>query len=181
MVANKKPNHKYTIPEILVGLVLFAALFGGLVGAVSGSSDVSTDETISSEKIEPNRMEVTQQPEIEVTQQPEIEVTQQPESENSANETTGQINARKSAKNYLDYTAFSRSGLINQLEYEGFTTEEATYGVDSLNTDWNEQAVKAAKNYLDYTAFSRSGLINQLEYEGFSTEEATYGVSANGY
>jgi CheY-like chemotaxis protein len=81
----------------------------------------------------------------------------------------------------LDYTAFSRSGLIKQLEYEGYSTEEATYGVDALNTNWNDQAVKSAKNYLDYTAFSRSGLIEQLEYEGFTTEEATYGASANGY
>jgi hypothetical protein len=30
----------------------------------------------------------------------------------------------------LDYMAFSRSGLIDQLEYEGFTTEQASYGVD---------------------------------------------------
>jgi hypothetical protein len=109
------------------------------------------------------------------------EVKPEPKVDTSSNETTGQENAKKSAKNYLDYTAFSRSGLINQLEYEGFSTEEATYGVDALDTDWNEQAAKSAKNYLDYTAFSRSGLINQLEYEGFSTEEATYGAGANGY
>jgi hypothetical protein len=38
--------------------------------------------------------------------------------------------AWKSAESYLDFTAFSRSGLIDQLEYEGFTTEQATYGVD---------------------------------------------------
>jgi hypothetical protein len=35
-----------------------------------------------------------------------------------------------SAESYLEYTAFSRSGLIDQLEYEGFTTAQATYGVD---------------------------------------------------
>jgi hypothetical protein len=33
------------------------------------------------------------------------------------------------AKEYLDYTHFSRSGLIGQLKYEGFTTKQATYGV----------------------------------------------------
>ena len=34
---NYKPKHKYTIPEILVGLVLFTALFAGLIGFVTDS------------------------------------------------------------------------------------------------------------------------------------------------
>ena len=37
--------------------------------------------------------------------------------------------AAKSAKSYLEYSAFSRDGLIDQLIYEGFTREEAEYGV----------------------------------------------------
>ena len=38
-----------------------------------------------------------------------------------------QQNAVRKAKDYLDYTAFSRSGLINQLvEFEGFATEGLT-------------------------------------------------------
>ena len=37
--------------------------------------------------------------------------------------------AVKKAKEYLDYSSFSRSGLISQLKYEGFTTEQAEYGV----------------------------------------------------
>lgn len=36
------------------------------------------------------------------------------------------------ARDYLDYSAFSRSGLIDQLEYEGFTTKQATYAVDQV-------------------------------------------------
>ena len=38
--------------------------------------------------------------------------------------------AAKMAKTYLDTMAFSRSGLIEQLEYEGFTHEQAVYGVE---------------------------------------------------
>jgi Host cell surface-exposed lipoprotein len=41
--------------------------------------------------------------------------------------------AAKSAKNYLDTMAFSRSGLIEQLESEfgdGFTHAQAVYGVN---------------------------------------------------
>ena len=37
--------------------------------------------------------------------------------------------AAKSAKDYLDFSSFSRSGLIEQLEFEGYTSEQAEYGV----------------------------------------------------
>lgn len=94
--------------------------------------------------------------------------------------TKAQENAVKKAKSYLNVMAFSRNGLIKQLEYEGFTNEEAVYGVDNISVDWNEQAVKKAKSYLDLMAFSKSGLISQLEYEGFTYEQAVYGAEQNG-
>ena len=54
------------------------------------------------------------------------------------------------AKEYLDLSAFSRSGLIKQLkEYEGFTLGQATYGVTVLKANWNRQAGLKAKAYLD--------------------------------
>ena len=37
--------------------------------------------------------------------------------------------AAKKAAQYLEFMAFSRQGLIEQLEYEGFTHEQAVYGV----------------------------------------------------
>lgn len=77
--------------------------------------------------------------------------------------------------------AFSRTGLVNQLVFEGFTEEEAEFGVAQSNADWNEQAAKSAKSYLENMSFSREGLIDQLEFEGFTSEEAEYGVSKNGY
>lgn len=95
--------------------------------------------------------------------------------------TLGEKNALKAAKSYLDYTAFSYTGLIEQLEYEGYSHSEAVYGADNCGADWNEQAAKAAANYLDYTSFSRSSLIEQLEYEGFTHSQAIYGVEQNGY
>ena len=94
--------------------------------------------------------------------------------------TKAQENALKSAQSYLRFSAFSRNGLIKQLEYEGFTHEQAVYGVDNVGADWNEQAVKSAESYLKYSAFSRKGLIEQLEYEGFTHEQAVYGVDQNG-
>ncbi|MDI9916721.1 Ltp family lipoprotein [Rhodococcus sp. IEGM 1379] len=94
--------------------------------------------------------------------------------------TGGQKNAVRAAKDYLAYTAFSRQGLIEQLEYEDYSTADATFAVDYVAPDWNEQAAKAAADYLDYSAFSRQGLIEQLEYEGYTTAQAQYGVEQTG-
>lgn len=95
--------------------------------------------------------------------------------------TKGQANAKKSAASYLSFMSFSRSGLIRQLESEGYSTADATYGVDAQNADWNAQATKSAKTYLDLMSFSRSGLIALLESEGFTNAEAIYGANKNGY
>lgn len=93
-----------------------------------------------------------------------------------------QQNAVRKAQDYLEYTAFSRQGLIEQLvSIEGFSSADATYAVDSLDVDWNEQAAKKAKDYLEYTAFSRQGLLEQLvSIEGFTPSQAAYGVSTTG-
>lgn len=95
--------------------------------------------------------------------------------------TTGEKNALRTAREYLSFSAFSYTGLINQLEYEGYSTEEATYAADNCNANWNEQAAKSAKEYLDISSFSRQELINQLIYEGYTQEQAEYGVTQNGY
>ena len=95
--------------------------------------------------------------------------------------TAGMSNALSRGKEYLRTMPFSYSGLINQLEYEGYTTEEATYAADNCGADWNEQAVLKAEEYLDMMSFSRDGLISQLEYEGFTSTEAEYAVGQIGY
>ena len=96
-------------------------------------------------------------------------------------ETVSQKNAVRSAQNYLSIMAFSRSGLIEQLTFEGYPTKDAEYAVDKVNPDWLEQAAKSAQNYLSMMAFSRSSLIEQLIYDGFTKQQAEYGVSAVGY
>ncbi len=50
----------------------------------------------------------------------------------TASESVGERNARQSAADYLAYSSFSRSGLIGQLEYEGFTTAQAEYGATAV-------------------------------------------------
>lgn len=95
--------------------------------------------------------------------------------------TTGEKNALRTAREYLNISAFSYTGLIKQLEYEGYSTEEATYAADNCNANWNEQAAKSAKEYLSVMSFSRQGLIEQLMFDGFTQEQAEYGVTQNGY
>ena len=111
---------------------------------------------------------------IDETNQPAVE-------EEQSTETVNQQNARQKAESYLNFTAFSRQGLIEQLEYEGFSNIDAEYGADAVNADWMEQAALKAKQYLDSSSFSKQGLIDQLVFEGYTQEEAEYGVSQNGY
>lgn len=93
----------------------------------------------------------------------------------------GKKNALKTAENYLSFSAFSKKGLIDQLEFEGYTSEEAKYAADNCGANWNEQAAKKAQSYLDFTSFSKQGLIEQLEFEGFTHDQAVYGAKAVGY
>lgn len=88
--------------------------------------------------------------------------------------TFGEQNALSKAYQYLQYSAFSYTGLIEQLEFEGYSHSEAVYAADNCGADWNEQAVKKAKQYLEHSSFSRSGLIDQLEFEGFTHSQAEY-------
>lgn len=104
------------------------------------------------------------------------------ESEAPAGEPTlGEKNALQSAKSYLDYSAFSAKGLKEQLEFEGYSSDEAQYAVDHCGADWMEQAALSAKQYMDYSSFSRQALIEQLEFEGFTHEQAEHGAEAVGY
>ncbi len=96
-------------------------------------------------------------------------------------------NAVKEAQSYLNFSGFSRNGLIQQLSSEygsGFTLDAATFAVNYLEdnnlVDWNEQAVREAKSYLEFSSFSRAGMIEQLSSEygsQFTKEQAEYAVS----
>lgn len=46
--------------------------------------------------------------------------------------TIAELNAKAKAKEYLSFMAFSRQGLIEQLEYEKFTHDQAVYAVNKV-------------------------------------------------
>ena len=100
--------------------------------------------------------------------------------------TRPQLNAVRSAENYLSFAGFSRDGLIQQLSSsagDGYDVADATVAVDSLNVDWNEQAVRSAKQYLELTGFSCSGLVEQLSSSAgskYTVDQARYGAQQAG-
>lgn len=119
----------------------------------------------------------------------EMEPNSKPSSEAKAGPTISaeEIAARGSAESYLyNLGGFSYNGLIDQLssEYgEQFPEDVAKRAVDSLDVDWDEQAVMSAKSYIEMDHFSRQGLIDQLssEYgEGFTIEQATHAANEVG-
>ena len=85
-------------------------------------------------------------------------------------------NADEKAQELLDIMAYSYSGLIEELETEGFSHLEAVAAADNCGADWNEEAVRMAGEYLDFLFTSETELQEQLEFEGFTEEQASYGV-----
>jgi len=92
----------------------------------------------------------------------------------------GDKRAVQTAHQYLGSSYFSLLGLVDQLKFEGYTVEQATYGASHSGANWNSQAVGSAKDYLSNQAFSQGGLIAQLVFEKFTQAQATYGVSKCG-
>jgi hypothetical protein len=100
--------------------------------------------------------------------------------------TQQQQSAVAEANQYLDTEAFSRQGLIDQLDSPdggGYSVNDATVAVDSLTTNWNTEAVQAAKEYLQTEPFSCNDLIQQLDSPDgseFTVAQATYGAQQSG-
>ena len=132
---------------------------------------------------EKEKAEAEKKAKVEAEKKAKAEASAQAEAEAKAEKEAGtlsQQNALSKASDYLDYTAFSKTGLIKQLEYEGYSNSDAKWAVERVTVDWNEQAAKKAADYLDYTSFSKSGLTDQLIYEGYTKKQAAYGVSTTG-
>ena len=162
----KKPFYKKWWVWVLAVIVL--------IGVSGGEEETPTSEPSSVETTEEeNTVDEASTVEATTTEEQTEEVTEPALS-------VAQENAIRKAESYLQFSAFSKSGLIDQLEFEGFSTEEASFAVENIKVDWKEQAADKAQSYLDLSGFSRSGLIEQLEFEGFTTEEATYGVDKVG-
>ena len=148
------------IGALFGAVILISALASGGAGSDASAGDPASEEVVA--EAAPRQADVA----------PEM--------------TPGQANALRSAESYLQFSAFSEQGLIDQLssEYgEQYSVEDATWAVSQLDVDWNEQAVRSAESYLEFSAFSRAGLIEQLSSpygSQFTVEQATYAADALG-
>lgn len=101
--------------------------------------------------------------------------------------------AVKRAASYLESSAFSRTGLLEQLAYEEVKPDVAEWAVSKiesgtlmlgdqqLTVDWNAEAAEAAHSYVDNgIVASRGDLESQLEYEGFTAEQIAFALTAVG-
>jgi flagellar biosynthesis GTPase FlhF len=129
---------------------------------------------------EARRREKEEQREREERAHKEVEERKEREEKEVADATPSQQNALKSAEQYLQTSAFSEAGLIEQLSSEDgskFPHADAVFAVEHLHVNWNEQAVKAAEEYLKTSSFSCQGLTEQLSSEDgskFTAEQAEY-------
>lgn len=86
------------------------------------------------------------------------------------------LEAAQRAGDLIELTAFSRSGLIAQLEAEGFSRRDAEAGVDSLQIDWIRAAAIYAYNHpLEFLLASDEQAVAKLQLAGFSRLEAAHG------
>lgn len=161
---------RFIIPGAVLALMIVGGAFAGTETEPPAAAPDTSASTDADEAVEEAAEE---EPAPEPEPEPEPEPTEPAM-------TAGQENAIGSAENYLGFKAFSRSGLIEQLEFEGYSTEDATFAVDYVDPNWMEQAARSAEEYLDFSSFSRSGLIDQLVFEGYSREQAEHGATSAG-
>ncbi len=140
--------------KVLIGVVGVLALMVACGALLSGGGDSDAPSAQATQTAEATDQGATkaETPEEE-TAPPEEETAPPEEQPEEPTLTVSQENALGSAEDYLSYSAFSRSGLIEQLEYEGYSKKDATFAVDNVEVDWNEQAAKSAEQYLEYSNF----------------------------
>lgn len=194
--AGKKKGGCMKWALIVFGAFVVIALIAGIAGggdesgesAATGTTTVvvppgsegaePAGEADVARAIAPDAEPASAEVESEPSPEPRVAPTLQPEPAPAEPEVSREHqNAVRSANQYLNYTSFSRQGLIEQLQFENYSLESAQYAVDNVDADWNEQAVKKAGEYLNYTSFSRQGLVDQLIFEGFTAEQAEFGAA----
>ncbi|MBM6404158.1 Ltp family lipoprotein [Phycicoccus sp. CSK15P-2] len=156
---------RFAIPAAVAVLVVGGSALSAN-GTESDAVDATTSASSSASTEDDAPADTDAAPEAEAEAEPAAEEPEPKPVEPKG--TTAQRNALRSAEGYLDFKAFSKKGLIEQLSSEygdGYDKADATWAVEQLEVDWNEQAVRAGQEYLDLQGFSRSGLIEQLSSE----------------
>ncbi|MDE5768644.1 MAG: Ltp family lipoprotein [Oscillospiraceae bacterium] len=111
----------------------------------------------------------------EITTETTTIQTEQDTTEDSKNEVL------QCALQFIEFSDYSYNGLVEILEFQGYSHEEAMYAADNCEADWNAEAIESAEGYLKVRNFSKEELINQLLSVGYTQEQAEYGANAVNY
>jgi hypothetical protein len=174
----KKKGHLVRNLGIVVGVLLIVGIGRAIASSSSSNNNLTADTTTASSPA------VTTAATAKATAAATAKAV--PAAPAGPTLTNQQQNAARSARQYLNFTGFSRQGLIDQLSSpyaDKYAVQDATIAVDSLNVDWNAEAVQSAKSYLKFTAFSCQGLIDQLDSpygDKYTVAQATYGAQQAG-
>ena len=192
-------KRKHTLRTILLtiaGVFILLMVIGAIGQAMGGgtkAADTAATTTQSQPAAAPSSAAkspapapAASSPAVKPAPAPSTSKAQAPPPAPTKDATAGQLNALRSAQNYLDIKGFSRAGLIAQLSSaygDQFSVADSTWAVDHVGADWNEQAVRAGKAYLELKGFSRLGLIDQLSSaygDQFTRKQATYAADKLG-
>lgn len=177
-----QPNRRKPWParhKVLTGLIAFGALVV-IIAAASASNKPSTaasDTGAAASSASPSATV----PSARATSAPST-----PAAPASPAMTGAQQQAVDAAEDYLsEGQGFSDQGLLSQLTSSagnGFSKSDAEFAVNSLNPNWNGQAVDAAEGYLsEGQGFSDQGLLQQLTSsagDGFTEAQAEYAINS---
>ena len=72
---------------------------------------------------------------------------------------------------------YSRVGLIDRMENEGYVYEDAVWAVDRIDADWYADAIGYANYLLGQDNYTRGELWNDLYYAYFTEDQCDYGVA----
>ena len=117
-----KQGNGVKIGSIVGVCCLGLLIIGGIMAMTAPDKTASTTAAVDNNS--------SAQPASSASSTPSTDTSSSDSSVTSA--TAGQEQAAKKAQEYLDSQAFSRSGLIEQLEFEGFTRQQAEYGVRTV-------------------------------------------------
>ena len=118
--------------------------------------------------------------EVETEAEEQTEITVEDGVRKDLNElSVGGRTAALQAEKYLQYEAFSKNGLSNQLKIEGYPEEDIEEAFQYLHVNWKEKAVEKAvqvvkQNNNDISTDRIKGILTSEL--GFTPEEADYAI-----
>ena len=65
--------------------------------------------------------------------------------------------------------------------YEQFSSADATFAVNHITVNWDQQAAGSAKDYMSSVGgFSCGSMVQQLEYDKYTPAQASFGAASVG-